>query len=1040
MVYTIQDSEFKDLLTMLSDLQLSTESLLNDIETMLCQGFNTSSKPAEVCIQFLTDGLTNEYKGDTALFVSGPVAKVSKKVVFKELPISRNLETYAEPMVLLTDSNEIDPSIAKRLDTRCEKTKAISFPAIVFSDDFFERHEGQYFGYTDIIETLEDACNCKAMAFRRSDITSDSKFVSIYTEYVGYSVKLYNLRKATQETCEYICLMLDTLELENKKSSTSFRKLAAIVKTRQYYKLLSDLCVSLKKIDEKVNDWRGIGNKLRESYDRHIDKLVMNAPLKSDSAFVVNIDLKYGVFYSQMKQFIDKIRSSPLMGLPDGSLDYPTEQYVQLTEDKIGTKTSELTLLGTFSSGKTTMINTLLGHRKKLRTSRNHNTAVLMNIEYKGDTSYERYDIIYKKHLLWDLIKPNSFDKNIINPLQAKAKVLSIVEENGSNIISLQKISGGEIRKITIRSGRKLNVRQGDIISADESLVVKSLSQDKLMLASYNELKMLVEYIASGKLSSPKIKFLTKEQSKTLSGKSVTSFINRLAGLKSYSRIASKQVTVNSDDVLQLMGEQIISAYIEADINLSKRTVPLDEKGWLDLCGNTDINDISAAPPFSEAPSCYMLVDHLNLYLDSEFLKNCTVNDTPGFGSVTEEHDACTERFIAQNDSRLLVMISVNSKSKDAKLVDFLNYLTNIYQNFRKNKMDEVYFMLNTFSNDVPKAQLEKECKFISADLVRRGFSRKNIYACDLRKAIEGGIAMKELFGLPSYDIFKQQCINEMLESGISRKYVAIYNTWNEYFKKNSITVNEHIDGLEQALEDRENRIRELNRKIESVERISVGSIEPVLANVKTNYYDYFFEYIDSTFRDNKRGTGFFFQNRTRKEKCAEAMEDIRALLPEMAESSDGIKRLVKKALIELEQAYDSSEGIDQELADPSEVIFTLAAENIGNKLYTADDHTRAWNKSKNTIYYMDQIQSMIEDDYKRSAEKARRYYRKLVSGFEQRKTNILKTMRHELNTTQSPELIKAEIERLKVIAVDIEQYHRVYIKTVNPQNIVRYK
>lgn len=1040
MVKTVQDAGLKDLLTRLSDLQLSTERLMNDTEAFLCQGNDITAKPAKVCIQFLTDGLTNEYKGDTALFVSGPVTKVSKKTVFKELPISRNLETYPEPMVLLTDSNEIDPSIAKRLDTRCEKTKAVSFPAIIFSDDFFERHEGQYFGYTDIIETLEDACNCKAMAFRRSDITSDSKFVSIYTEYVGYSVKLYDLRKVTQETCEYICLMLDTLELEIKKDGTSFRKLAAIEKSRQYYKLLSDLCLSLKKIEDKINDWSGIITKLRESYDRHIDKLVMDTPLKSDSAFVVNIDLKYGVFRSQMQQFIDKIKSSPLMGLPDGSLDYPTEQYVQSTEARIDSQTSELTLLGTFSSGKTTMINTLLGHKKKLRTSRNHNTAVLMNIEYKGDTSYERYDIVYKQHLIWDLIKPNSFDKSIINPLQAKAKVLSIVEEHGSNIISLQKINGGEIRKITIRSGRKLNVKQGDIISADESLVIKSLSQDKLMLASYNELKMLVEYIESGKLSSPQIKFFTKEQSKCLSGKAVTGFIKRFAGLKSYSKTMSKQVTVNLNDVIQLMGEQIISACIEANINLPNRTVPLDEKGWLELCGNTDLNDMSAAPPFSEAPSCYMLVDHLNLFLDSEFLKNCTVNDTPGFGSVTEEHDACTERFIAQNDSRLLVMISVNSKSKDAKLVDFLNYLTNIYQNFRKNKMDEVYFMLNTFSNDVPKAQLEKECKSISDDLVRRGFSRKNIYACDLRKAIDGGVAMKELFGLPSYDIFKHQCINEMIESGISRKYTAIYNAWEEYFKKNPITVNEHIVGLEQALEDRENRIRELNRKIELVEKISVGSIEPILTNVKKNYYDYFFEHIDSTFRGNKRGTGFFFHNRTRKEKCGEAMESIRSLLPEMAESSDDIKRLVKKALLELEQAYDSSEGIDQELIDPSEVIFTLAAENIGNRLFVADDNTRAWNKSENTEYYMDQIQSMVADDYKRSAEKARRYYRELVRIFEQRRTNILKTMRHELNTTQSPELIKAEIERLKTVSVDIEQYQRVFIKTVNPQNIVRYK
>lgn len=1042
MVNTTQNADINNLLTMLSGLQLSTERLLNDVETMLCQGKDISTKPAEVCIQFLTDGLTNEYKGDTAMFVSGPVSRVSKNAVFKELPISRNLNTYPEPMVLLTDSNEIDRSIAERLYIRNKKTKAISFPAIIFSDDFFERREGQYFGYTDIIETLENACNCKAMAFRRSDITSDNIFVSIYTEYVGYSVKLNKLRKMTRETCEYICSMLNTLDSESKNGKTSFRKLAAVGKARQYYMLLSDLAISLNKIDEKINEWSGIFTKLRESYDRYIDKMVMDTPLKSDSAFVVNIDLKYGVFRSQMQQFINKIKSSPLMGLPDGTLDYPTEQYVEATEIRIDSHTSELTLLGTFSSGKTTMINTLLGHRKKLRTSRNHNTAVLMNIIYKGDTNYERYDIVYKSRLIWDLIKPNSFDKNIINPLNARARILSIVEDHGANIISLQKVSGGEIHKITIRSGLKLNIKQGDIINADESLVVKRFSLDMLLLCSYNELKLLAEYIELGKLSSPQIKILfTKGQNKTLSGKASLTFIKKLAGFSIYSNITkSKQTTVACDRLFQHMGEQIVSANIEADIQLKNRTVPLDEKGWLDLCGNTDVTDTSAAPPFSESPSCYMLVDHLNLYLDSEFLKNCTVNDTPGFGSVTEEHDACTERFIAQNDSRLLVMISVNSKSKDAKLADFLNYLTNIYQNFRKDKMDEVYFMLNTFSNDVPKAQLEKECKSISDDLVRRGFYRKNIYACDLRKSIEGGIAMKQLFGLPSYDAFKQQCINEMIESGISRKFTSLYNSWKDYFRKNLNTANEHIEGLKQALDDRENRIRELNEKIELIGSISVGSVETILTKVKGDYYDYFFEHIDLTFRGNKRGTGFFFLKRTRKEKCEKAMEDIKSLLPEMAESSEDIKRLVSKALNELELAYDSSEGIDQKLIDPSEVIFTLAAENIGNKLSAADDNTRAWNKSENTGYYMGQIQTMIADDYKRSAEKARRYYRELVSIFEQRQSNILKTLRHELNSTQSPELINAEIERLNTVVINIEQYQRVFTKTVNPKNIVRYK
>ena len=55
MVKTVQDAGLKDLLTRLSDLQLSTERLMNDTEAFLCQGNDITAKPAKACIQFLTD-------------------------------------------------------------------------------------------------------------------------------------------------------------------------------------------------------------------------------------------------------------------------------------------------------------------------------------------------------------------------------------------------------------------------------------------------------------------------------------------------------------------------------------------------------------------------------------------------------------------------------------------------------------------------------------------------------------------------------------------------------------------------------------------------------------------------------------------------------------------------------------------------------------------------------------------------------------------------------------------------------------------------
>ncbi len=1040
----------------------STRALIAEAEGLLCLGKEFSGKPCEISVQFLTDGTTSGYKDYVDLFVSGPIGKSSKDVVFKSLPVTQNMVTYDEPLVLIADDNEIDQVTAGRLSMRAEKTKALTFPVIVFSDGFFVLRKGEGFSYAFIIEALERVSGTTVMAFRRSDISIRNEYVKSYAEYIGSTLALMKMKKCIEDAFVYLDELAEYYsQVGDNAKESAFKRLVAITGAKSICRFVRDNLIPIyNKINDKTDEWLGVLVKLRERYDRHIDRLVMDTPVSTDSPFALNLDLKYGVFRSQIKSFIEDIKSSSLYGLPNGILEHPTEQYVDETEKKISSKTSELSLLGTFSSGKTTMINTLLGHEKKLRTSMGHNTAVLMNIRYKGESGSERYDIIYKNHVVWNLIKPNSFDKDIVNPFGVKAKVIRIEKNSGKYIITLLK-SGerGEdnVKKIEIRGGVTLDVSENDVIEPCQSLVKRNYSKDKLLIASKRELETILDYVGSKKLSNLKITYFTdgssedsmfsgiiggshKEESRVISGEKAVVFIKTLLKYEVYSASkGSTQPIVNSDKVFAHMKSRIIKAVFEADVGLKDNTVILDENGWLGLCGNTEIKDNSSPnsnEAFSESPACYMFVSRLDLYLNSEFLENCTVNDTPGFGSVTEEHDACTERFVSTNKGRLLVMISVNSKPRDAKLEDLLNYLTNIYKDFHKDRIDEVYFMLNTFLQSTAKSNLEKACKGIASDLIQRGFVKNNIFVCDLKSAIDGGQHMRTMFGMPSYDVFKKKCITEMVEAGICRKFLSIYDQWTDFFKNNANSIDDKIVNLRQALIDGERRIRELRESIRDVKNTEIKSIDGVLEEARDDY-NYYYTLIDTTFCSNNRGAGFLLLKRQRQAECRNVINQIRGLIGNLGDYAETIKRYGDDSLAELDNIIKSRND-SEEVPEPDEGIFTLAIENIAAKLNDADEFTRAWNKKDKTYSYMSAIQSMIDEDYEQSAKRARDYYSKLKRQFDKRKKNILSSLEREMRQIESPELIKEEIVRLEEVLSDLEKYKKLFAKSVNTKGIRR--
>ncbi len=174
------------------DLKIRTDSIKdetrNDIKELLsflCMQEPINDKKVVLHVKRLSDGIDDSDSYLEKKFVTGKIGMQSATLSFDYMPVSASIETYEYPLVLISDENEIDENIRKRIIKRKEK-KYVSFLVIVFCDDFFTVRDGESFGYINIIESIEEACgdNCKAMAFKMSDMKKGNAFVYAYMNYL----------------------------------------------------------------------------------------------------------------------------------------------------------------------------------------------------------------------------------------------------------------------------------------------------------------------------------------------------------------------------------------------------------------------------------------------------------------------------------------------------------------------------------------------------------------------------------------------------------------------------------------------------------------------------------------------------------------------------------------------------------------------------------------------------------------------------------------------------------------------------------------
>lgn len=542
-------------------------------------------------------------------------------------------------------------------------------------------------------------------------------------------------------------------------------------------------------------------------------------------------------------------------------------------------------------------------------------------------------------------------------------------------------------------------------------------------ICSLGEIRLLMQLVSESTAS----KMMTRDKKSDYSSNQIINI------LKAIEKIAKdKNSTIQYTKLCEALGlkpkinvitkkeeftENFRRIEVKCQLNCKNERKVLDKKGWIELCGVPDSKSEKTFV-FSEQPECYMLAKELKLHVNAEFLQYCSLTDTPGFGSVTEEHDAITERYIRDSTGRLLVMIAVNAKTMDAKYQDLINSIDDIYNNFRGADKKNVVFILNCFTNIATAEGIKKHVKDVSDMLVRYGFSKKNIYVCNLRDALENKLQTETMLGFPSYKKFHDFIIQEMISSDLTKKYRGIKQNWDMFISDAKKRVDSQIYDYENALNNAQKYKQSVQDSINRVKNIDINE------SGYTDMLTVFQDALDSllgAYTSNRRG----LINSPRWDAMTKALEDVNKYISQANE--DTIEEIYDyyQSCINKISYYGNSELSAPNLPGRSTPVVVLDSQSLKSLLVEADDETHWYNKGDKTSLYSDKITDKINSGLKQSREKADDYCYDCYQIVSRYKEQIINEKESILKNLKSETEIQKALQEMNIINKNIREIEK---------------
>ena len=978
----------------------------------------------EQCVAFLSDYNSKDADIYTSYFIDGAFQKVaSNSICFKIMPITEKIETYPQPLILISDQSELDTNTKQIVSSRCEKG-FWTFPVIIFPNDFFQLVYGESSSYLPIIESYEKASESKVIPFREGDIQQNSLYVSSYILYIACFARIEILFRILEHLkLTEVKIIEELLSLVKGKQNSRIKRLSYLVRLKAIRLYTNKLNSSLYILETDKAQLCAALNGLRENYDKHINELINGVAVSNISSFALKIDLQYGKLAEYIKRFLNKIQfnNENLYGIYSDKI----KAIANNTLENVSANSVKMSLIGTFSSGKTTLINTFLGN-KALHTSVQHNTAVLMKLDYANQENEESCDFIYKDKLKWSILKPASKQTLYTNTTGHKIRILSVADRDGSYEIIYETIQPkGKKFKTAIRKTGELNIKKGSILKPDESfLKEKPISMDTANStpATKSEIELLIKMLQKNEFTNPVLKYSDNTQKTNV--KDIINFLKRIhkiAPLKSDTDIKFQKVLGEFPEIEKNKKFSLRRVVFVAKMNKKNKTINLNKENWERIFGKSKAfanRNFTDERPDSEMPECYMLIKELHLHIHSEFLQYCAVTDTPGFGSVTEEHDATTERYIRDEPGRLLVMIAVNAKTEDGKYADLINNIENIYNNYRINEKKDVTFILNCFTSSANIKNLQNTINKVIRTLKNKGFYEKNIFVCDMKKAITKNERPLKMLGYPSYQAFHDFCVNDIITIDLNNRYNKIYENWRKFFKDMESDIEAKILQYQFNLTNVESRREELNGRLSAIRKTGeeLDFLKPLLDEIKEDFQCHY-NNIVASYQNTRKG---IFESKRLNEmiKCLDMAQ--KSITFKNEDSIECVKDLYDSCISKVN--YYSISNNDSPFIDvPSTPLVVLTYEKIKNRLEEANRETCWYNKNKQKDYYSKLIQELIQTDCDTSCERVQEYNAECKKKFIEYKNLMKKELEQELSSLESLAKIKQEIRNLEKIKVQFQ-------------------
>lgn len=434
----------------------------------------------------------------------------------------------------------------------------------------------------------------------------------------------------------------------------------------------------------------------------------------------------------------------------------PNQSLAEWRDDALNMlQTSEIVLpvVGVFSSGKTTLINMILGSTKKgrelLRTSITHNTALLCSFHSK---------------------KPNEPNKAVFTWRSNLPPIRLVSCDLGKD--DLKRTHPVGLLSVSPRAIRAFHnfISSGTLGRVEASVTWREPSRDPS-------------------------KDVTLRRTRAKNTREVSELFDCLLDLIGTSQAETERLGFERIEIKRIPIEvSLTGTVVEAKNRTNQHLLEMDEDwDWFQGSAYEENGVSKRIVGFAESPEAEYLISQCDIFLDHPLFMQINLVDTPGLNSITEHHDRITEVCIREGHCFLfMAKLAEAAGHKDTeRLLKVINE-TLATAGITSNQAERVFLVLNWFKEQAgARTEEQARDRIIEFEaLARQHLNTKqpNLFVVDLSRRSERA---ETLLGKPSLGRLLRDLKSYIADKGTADRFSTLrerlnrsWDEWNKALKR----------------------------------------------------------------------------------------------------------------------------------------------------------------------------------------------------------------------------------------------------------------